>query len=181
MKAASIVRPQPFDNTSTRKKLCSANFLLQDLAYTLCEKMSRLSFKAFSIADPRSPDILQWLSNSSASVRSVDPRPLAFAFTGQGAQWRGMGRELLRYPVFANSLSDADLYLRGLGCKWSAMGKKAPRFGLIPTESDQTKYKKRITLNILSLYAQFYKLRWSNCFETGASVRFLWLAIPLER
>lgn len=113
-----------------------ATFFLHDLAYTLCEKRSRLSFKAFSIADPESPDISQWLSNLSGPVRSADPCPLAFAFTGQGAQCWGMGRELLRYPLFAQSLSDADLYLRNLGCKWSVIGKKASNFRVTSINGD---------------------------------------------
>ncbi|KAL9110459.1 MAG: hypothetical protein Q9227_005003 [Pyrenula ochraceoflavens] len=37
----------------------------------------------------------------------------------QGAQWHAMGRELLgRYPVYQNSLLDAGIYLKGLGCSW---------------------------------------------------------------
>lgn len=172
---------------SNKQMLYPANSFLQDLAYTLCEKRSRLPFKAFSIADPKSPDISKWLSNLSAPVRSADPHPLAFAFTGQGAQWWGMGRELLRYPLFAKSLSDSDRYLRSLGSKWSAIGKKASRFGVTSTNSNQTSSKKTRPLqiwtipNILSRYAQSFKLRWSNCFEIGASVRILWLAILLER
>lgn len=37
-----------------------------------------------------------------------------------------MGRELLyRYPVYRNSLLDASVFLRELGCPWDAVGKFA--------------------------------------------------------
>jgi acyl transferase domain-containing protein len=43
-------------------------------------------------------------------------------FTGQGAQHYCMGRELLVYPVFQNSLANATAYITSLGSSWSLMG-----------------------------------------------------------
>lgn len=61
------------------------------------------------------------LAETPASVRSGANGKLALVFTGQGAQWAAMGRELLRFPVFEASLTDADKYLTKLGCPWSSM------------------------------------------------------------
>ena len=42
--------------------------------------------------------------------------------TGQGAQWARMGRELLNnYPVFAESMANAELHLLSLGADWALL------------------------------------------------------------
>ncbi|KAM5469274.1 Type I Iterative PKS [Microsporum audouinii] len=47
---------------------------------------------------------------------------IGMVFTGQGAQWFAMGRELIAaYPLFKLSLKEADSYLRELGADWSLM------------------------------------------------------------
>lgn len=53
-----------------------------------------------------------------------DDLPLGFVFTGQGAQWHAMGRELYHrhhggYPVYKAALERADRCLRRLGAAWS--------------------------------------------------------------
>ena len=43
-----------------------------------------------------------------------------FIFTGQGAQWHAMGRELIRaMPIFQQSLMASEIILQELGSKWS--------------------------------------------------------------
>lgn len=47
---------------------------------------------------------------------------IGFVFTGQGAQWHAMGRELYGqhgYAVYTSALDRADRYLRRLGAHWS--------------------------------------------------------------
>ena len=47
---------------------------------------------------------------------------LAFIFTGQGAQWHAMGRELIdRYEIFGSTLRAADHHLKNLGASWSVI------------------------------------------------------------
>ncbi|KAL8994704.1 MAG: hypothetical protein Q9169_005389 [Polycauliona sp. 2 TL-2023] len=56
------------------------------------------------------------------SVRTSGKPRLGFVFTGQGAQWHAMGRELIgEYPIFEASLKNADLYLHELGAEWSLL------------------------------------------------------------
>ncbi|KAF5135193.1 Asperfuranone polyketide synthase afoG [Metarhizium anisopliae] len=54
--------------------------------------------------------------------RAPDRPRIGMIFTGQGAQWYAMGRELLAsYPVFRQSIEEAEAYLRALGADWSLL------------------------------------------------------------
>ena len=57
----------------------------------------------------------------SKPVRSTVKPKLALIFTGQGAQWYAMGRELMEFPVYKQSLQSADAYFRELGSGWSLL------------------------------------------------------------
>lgn len=95
-----------------------------DLAYTLAIKRSRLPWKSYVISESLADLPNQLLKNLSKPTRSSNAAPkLNFVFTGQGAQWYAMGRELLAYPVFESSLRRASQHLRALGCQWSLMGR----------------------------------------------------------
>ena len=55
--------------------------------------------------------------------RAVDNPRIGVVFTGQGAQWFAMGRELIsKYTVFRNSLLSADNHFKQLGASWSIVG-----------------------------------------------------------
>ncbi|KAL9055517.1 MAG: hypothetical protein Q9162_003514 [Coniocarpon cinnabarinum] len=62
------------------------------------------------------------LKIASKPVRSSAPRQLAFVFTGQGSQWAGMGRQLLKNEVFRASLEQSAMVVRELGGKWNLIG-----------------------------------------------------------
>lgn len=95
----------------------------EDLVYTLCTKRSSLSWKSFAIADS-AMGLQQRLENSlSTPTRSSHVPRLAFVFTGQGAQWCGMGKELLTYTTFRESLQKAGKFFQSLGCRWDIFGK----------------------------------------------------------
>ncbi|KAK7937173.1 uncharacterized protein PG986_014041 [Apiospora aurea] len=94
--------------------------LLRDLSYTLVSHRTHHDWRSFSIAQTIR-DLCQSSDESDISGTSrihSDPQ-LALVFTGQGAQWPAMGRELFEYPVFKNSLLEADHHLSKLGCPWS--------------------------------------------------------------
>lgn len=92
--------------------------LLPRLAHTLSERRSRLPFTSFAIA--RSVASAQSaLSTPARPIRPTSESPTAlFIFTGQGAQWAGMGLELLAYATFRQRMADAAAHLRSLGCAW---------------------------------------------------------------
>ncbi|KAF1829663.1 hypothetical protein BDW02DRAFT_138335 [Decorospora gaudefroyi] len=95
--------------------------LLDNLAYTLCERRSRFPYSVPVVAKDKS-DLESKLQNlrTSSSVSTTPPR-IGFIFTGQGAQWWRMGRELLRYPVFRKSLQQCESVVTDLGADWSLM------------------------------------------------------------
>ncbi|PLB52311.1 polyketide synthase [Aspergillus steynii IBT 23096] len=92
---------------------------LGELAETLSAKRSQLSWRAYSVVD--SLAALKALHTSiSKPVHINRSLALGYIFTGQGAQYYGMGQQLVRYPVFKNSLQLCDDALRSFGCSWSA-------------------------------------------------------------
>lgn len=88
--------------------------LLPNYAYTMSRR-SRLEFKTFIVTDSAS-ELAAKLTNSKDLIvnRSADDTrtpTLVMIFCGQGAQWHAMGRELMDYEPFSNSLVGASKYL----------------------------------------------------------------------
>lgn len=94
--------------------------LMADVAYTLGQRRSHLQWRV-AIPALRSFDLIDAINSQKFSVgKEVDPLRIGFIFTGQGAQWYGMGRELYeQYPVFTKAIDYADECLRALGAPWS--------------------------------------------------------------
>ncbi|KAG9698620.1 ketoacyl-synt-domain-containing protein, partial [Aureobasidium melanogenum] len=87
-----------------------------DLAYTLGARRSRLGTRAFTLAGQKTlradvnPE--SFISMESGSYAKL---PLAFVFTGQGAQWAQMGMELIEsFPSFNRSIMELDAVLQTL-------------------------------------------------------------------
>ena len=91
--------------------------LLSNVAFTLNAKRSAFPWKTFSVASSDTLNDLEW----SPPARIKQQTRLCFIFTGQGAQYVGMGRGLFKYEVFRQSMLDADQYFKGLGSDWSLL------------------------------------------------------------
>ena len=94
----------------------------ENLCHTLTSRRSLLPWKTFVVCDSIH-DLCDMIRNKKIGLlRSRSPPIISFVFTGQGAQWSGMGRELLGHHIFRTSLEQASNYLQGLGCTWSLIG-----------------------------------------------------------
>jgi acyl transferase domain-containing protein len=96
--------------------------LLNNLAYTLGQRRSLLPWKV-AIPAATSFDLIETLTAEKViPCKQGDPLRIGFVFTGQGAQWFAMGRELFsKYPVYAAAIERADHCLRGLSAEWSLL------------------------------------------------------------
>ncbi|KAF3480538.1 uncharacterized protein GIQ15_05885 [Arthroderma uncinatum] len=99
---------------------------LQSLVYTLGQRRTIFSWiSAYPVPISQGFDGVSKALESPKfkPSRSSQERPrIGMVFTGQGSQWYAMGKELITaYPVFKQSLEEADGYLRDLGADWSLM------------------------------------------------------------
>ncbi|CEI65620.1 Compactin diketide synthase mokB [Fusarium venenatum] len=91
---------------------------VDDLAFTLGHKREYLPHRAFAIASPLGP-----LTVSPPSKVGNKPN-IVMVFTGQGAQWPQMGRELMyssQFPTFRQTIAALDAHLQSLedGPDWT--------------------------------------------------------------
>nr|ALQ32778.1 putative polyketide synthase [Fusarium babinda] len=95
--------------------------LLDSLAYTLDQRRSTFAWGS-AVAAKTKQELISALDPATMPLARSDGKPrLGFVFTGQGAQWHAMGRELIvAYPIFRESILDGELILKDLGCPWSA-------------------------------------------------------------
>ncbi|KAK4195700.1 hypothetical protein QBC40DRAFT_185185 [Triangularia verruculosa] len=93
----------------------------RNLAYTLCQRRSHLPWRVAIVAGMCSVVAGSLNSHEVVPARaSSEPPKLAFVFTGQGAQWHAMGRELITtHPVFKDAIMRADKTLRDIGANFS--------------------------------------------------------------
>ncbi|KAF5857085.1 hypothetical protein ETB97_006264 [Aspergillus alliaceus] len=95
-------------------------FLMEDLAYTLGERRTVFPWRA-AVSAASSTDLIEQIASASFKPERAPEEPvIGFVFTGQGAQWHGMGKELItRYTVFDEAMKRADQYILDLGAGFS--------------------------------------------------------------
>ena len=105
-----------------RQSVSNQDFL-GDLAFTLAKRRSILPYRT-AVSASSVPQLITEVSREDMKYSRATKTPsLGFVFTGQGAQWHAMGRELTgEYPVFRNSLLTASKYLKMFGASWSLLG-----------------------------------------------------------
>lgn len=97
--------------------------LLPDLAYTLGERREHMKHRAFAVVHPGKP-----IDTSAFMTSQVTSGGLVFVFTGQGAQWPGMGKDLMdTSESFRKDIQAMDTALQKLESPphWSLQGKFA--------------------------------------------------------
>jgi hypothetical protein len=123
------------DDESVAQESMAGDDFLGDLAYTLDSHRSHLPWRwsavVSSIEDLRD---VQTRASSALRASAESPR-IGFVFSGQGAQWPAMGRELLSYTSYREELEQSEAYLKSLGCSWSVVGKRwtSPILSLLAT------------------------------------------------
>ncbi|MCJ1245405.1 hypothetical protein MMC30_002609 [Trapelia coarctata] len=92
----------------------------EDLAYTLSSRRSEMQWRYSFVAGSHRELMASLASNSRYAKKTLSEVRVGFIFTGQGANWVGMGHELTStHPRFAESLTRSDELLRELGAPWS--------------------------------------------------------------
>lgn len=80
-------------------------FRLSDLAYTLSVRRQHWNVRSFCVSNGKTIQAVP-------TVKAPKFKGLLFIFTGQGAQWPGMGRQLIRdYHTFGDDIRKMDLWL----------------------------------------------------------------------
>ncbi|TGO92077.1 hypothetical protein BPOR_0011g00280 [Botrytis porri] len=95
---------------------------IDDLAHIQAVRRNHFQWRSFIVT--RQYDSTKFeILGSIKPIKANKEQRIAFIFTGQGAQYLGMGRELTSFQTFKDSLRDSDMCLKGLGCAWSIQEK----------------------------------------------------------
>ncbi|KAL8783267.1 MAG: hypothetical protein Q9213_004743 [Squamulea squamosa] len=96
---------------------------LADIAYTLSERRSLLTQRAFVVAEVgKAAEALAIGKLAAMKKQGTAISATAFVFTGQGAQWPQMGFDLMHeFPIYQKTIRNLDRYLDELqdGREWS--------------------------------------------------------------
>ncbi|KAJ6030975.1 Acyl transferase/acyl hydrolase/lysophospholipase [Penicillium herquei] len=96
---------------------------VRDIAYTMSERRSKLPFRSFAVASS-SVNLQERLDSGLPAFDRVSrtvSANIALIFSGQGAQWAGMGTSMLKFNQFAESLAHSQTILSMLGCSWDIL------------------------------------------------------------
>ena len=95
---------------------------VERIAFTLAERRSHMTWRSFTVVEATQGDGEPELPQTMVKARMTDEKGLVLVFTGQGAQYAGMGAQLSRYKVFRDTLQKIETIFKSLGCSWSIYG-----------------------------------------------------------
>ena len=113
---------------------------IERIAFTLAERRSRMAWRSFAVVEPPEGEEEPELPRTMSKTRMPEEKGLILVFTGQGAQYAGMGTGLSGYRVFRETLQKMETIFKSLGCPWSINGAfeclagLAPSLATFPTE-----------------------------------------------
>ena len=143
------------------------SFQLSDLAYTLSVRRQHLSVRSFCVSDGQAFQVAQ-------TMRSRTVKGLLFIFTSQGAQWPGMGRELLRdFACFHEDVQSMDAWLAESSHppSWKIEGMQNLGWHRIFTDRGVQTFCKTLATAapqcMLSQSVQLFKSAWSTSSADG--------------
>ncbi|KAF2139378.1 uncharacterized protein K452DRAFT_352624 [Aplosporella prunicola CBS 121167] len=105
--------------SSKTETTADSQSFVRDLSYTLCHRRSIFPWRSTIVAGSLEELLHKLQKDVREPCRSLDSPSLTFVFTGQGAQWHAMGRELYSYDAFRRSLQQADAHMSSIGAEWS--------------------------------------------------------------
>jgi malonyl CoA-acyl carrier protein transacylase len=90
-----------------------------NLAYTLSSRRTFLDHRSDVLADGAQSLLLQLRDGLPKRRRTAKANNTLLIFSGQGAQWAEMGKQLMVYHVYQKSLARSQAALSRFGCSWS--------------------------------------------------------------
>lgn len=93
--------------------------MLERLSYTLAARRSAMIWRRYAIVEAEGGTLSLPAMSRPTQISKGKKPSIAFVFTGQGAQYAGMGYTLMQYPRFSSALARANSILTGLGFRWS--------------------------------------------------------------
>ncbi|KAI2942232.1 hypothetical protein CBS147321_5394 [Aspergillus niger] len=92
------------------------------LATMLAQRRSKLNWRSFAVADGSLDFLREQLPSAiSKPIRVNESKSLGlgYIFTGQGAQYRRMGVDLLKYPIYRFTMDQCQEAYSSFGSEWS--------------------------------------------------------------
>ena len=96
-----------------------AESVLHALAFTYSDRRSAFKWRSSFVAESLA-GLVEELEQKMPATQAGKSPGILFCFTGQGAQWYGMGRELLSHDVYLQSVKAADAHLLDIA-GWSVL------------------------------------------------------------
>ena len=125
-------------------RLPPKDLTLLDVCGTMACNRALLKYRSAIIASSL-PDLVTQLDGIAQGKRKVSSgdtaRRVLMVFTGQGAQWAGVGQTLMGFPAYAKAVKEVDEIFKGLS-GWSILERAAK---IEPAQVHETMYGAPVT------------------------------------